>query len=392
VAVIVALLGACTLPAIEANAPLEPVVLELSPSETTPSEPAPVPVEPQTPAPGGDGVAAAIAAMDLRTKLAGLLVVTVPGMDPTLHQAFLRRIPASGFLLTQSNLAGDTFAIRDLISAIHEGSEFPLIMAVDQEGSPVARISGDQFPGARVLGAGSVADTAEAFLARQQLVDKAGANVNFGIVADVSGGSGAYIHSRSFSTDPRVVADHVVVALGANVDEVAQTLKHFPGHGMVFADSHRTIASSDLSYDQWRESHAVPFIAGITAGAELLMTAHIRVPAISQDPATLSDDWLAIARNDLGFDGVIITDDLRMLQSSGEDAYSDLTVVAVAALAAGNDLLLMAVDPSVDPELSIYDDVLAALENAVREGVVSEEQVEESLTRVLSLRLRLGTP
>jgi beta-N-acetylhexosaminidase len=192
--------------------------------------------------------------------------------------------------------------------------------------------------------------------------------------------------------DPIVVAKHVGVALGANVDEVAQTLKHFPGHGMVFADSHRTIASSDLSYDQWLQTHALPFIAGIDSGAELLMTAHIRVPAISKDPATLSDDWLRIAREELGFEGVIITDDLRMLQASGEAAYSDPGTVAVAALAAGNDLLLMAVDPGVDPDLSTYDDVLSALEQAVQEGVVSEEQVRASLTRVLTLRERLGTP
>jgi beta-N-acetylhexosaminidase len=138
----------------------------------------------------------AIAAMDLRTKLAGLLVVTVPGMDPSVHREFLDRIPAAGFLLGRNNLAGDTYAIRDLIGAIQQDQEFPLVMAVDQEGSPVARIRGDQVPGARILGATSTDATAEAFLARQQLVDRAGANVNFGVVADVTGGPGAYIHSR----------------------------------------------------------------------------------------------------------------------------------------------------------------------------------------------------
>ena len=384
-------LTSCVLPRSEPMVAPEPVVLELAPAEVV--EEAPVAPEPEASSdPLQERVDEAIAEMDLRTQLAGLMVVTVAGMDPARHREFLDRIPAAGFLLTGSNLGGDTFAIRDMISAIHEGQDFPLVMAVDQEGSPVARISGDQFPGARVLGATSVEATAEAFLARQQLVDRAGANVNFGIVADVSGGPGAYIHSRSFSLDPTVVAEHVVVALGANVDEVAQTLKHFPGHGMVFADSHRTIASSDLSYDQWLQTHALPFIAGIDSGAELLMTAHIRVPAISKDPATLSDDWLRIAREELGFEGVIITDDLRMLQASGEAAYSDPGTVAVAALAAGNDLLLMAVDPGVDPDLSTYDDVLSALEQAVQEGVVSEERVRASLARVLTLRERLGTP
>ena len=76
----------------------------------------------------------------------------------------------------------------------------------------------------------------------------------------------------------------------------------------------------------------MPFVAGVEAGAEIVMTGHFRVPAISRDPASLSDDWISIARDELGFEGVIITDDLRMLKSSGEEAYSDLATVAVAAL------------------------------------------------------------
>ena len=391
-----AALAACTLPVPPPTPAPDPVVLELTPAvpELELPEPEPEAVEPPAPEvdEGAEARAEAIASMDLRTKLAGLMVVTIPGMDPAVHQAFVERIPAAGFLLGRNNLAGDTFAIRDLIGAIQQDQEFPFVMAVDQEGSPVARISGDQFPGARILGATSTDATAEAFLARQQLVDRAGANVNFGVVADVTGGPGAYIHSRSFSSDPAVVAEHVVVALVANVDEVAQTLKHFPGHGMVFADSHRTIATSDITYEQWRTTHALPFAAGIDAGAEIVMTGHFRVPAVSQDPASLSDDWITIAREELGFEGVIITDDLRMLKSSGEAAYSDLSAVAVAALAAGNDLLLTAVDPGVDPELETYDRMMDALVQAVESGGVSEQQVDQSLDRVLRLRQGLGTP
>ncbi len=100
-------------------------------------------------------------------------------MDPTVQQEFLEQVPAAGFLLLAGNLQGDVYAIRDFIAALHANSDFPLVIAVDQEGNPVARIPGDEFPGARVLGAGDIETTAEAFLARQQLVDRAGANVNF---------------------------------------------------------------------------------------------------------------------------------------------------------------------------------------------------------------------
>lgn len=362
---------------------LDPAV----PPKTSEPEPVPEPIDPLE-----QRIDDAIEGMDLRTQLAGLMVVTVSGMDPAVHQEFLNEVPAAGFLLLAGNLQGDVYTIRDFISALHESSDFPLITAVDQEGNPVARIPGDQFPGARVLGAGDVAATAEAFLARQQLVDRAGANVNFGVVADVSLGSGAYIHSRSFSTDPAIASEHVAVAASAEVPEVAQTLKHFPGHGLVFADSHRVVPSSDIDFEQWRSTHALPFEAGIAAGAELVMTGHIRVPSVSKDPASLSDDWVRILREDLAFGGVVITDDLRMLRNSGEEQYRDPAALAVAALVSGHDLIMLAVDPAEDPTYETYTLMLDAMEQAVAEGVVSEEHVEASLRRVLTLRSALGTP
>jgi beta-N-acetylhexosaminidase len=365
------------------------VVLEQQP--TPAPEPEPV-EEPEPVDPLQARIDAAVSGMTLREKLAGLLVVSVGGMDPSVHQEFLKKIPASGFLLQRSNLQGDVYTIRDFISALHEHSDFPLVVAVDQEGNPVARIPGDQFPGARILGTGDTDITADAFLARQELVDQSGANVNFGVVADVSRGRGAYIHSRSFSTDPVVVAEHVAVAVGAGVPEVAQTLKHFPGHGLVFADSHRVVPRSDISIDDWRSSHALPFAAGIDAGAELVMMGHIRVPALSVDPASLSDDWVTLLRLELGFGGVIITDDLRMLINSREARYQDEAALAVAALVAGNDLIMLLVDPARDPTYQTYQLMLDAMEAAILEGVVQEDQVDASLRRVLTLRSTLGKP
>jgi beta-N-acetylhexosaminidase len=318
------------------------------------------------------------------------MIVTIAGMDPSVHRDFLSRIPAAGFLMLGGNLRGEPESIDVFMDAIQEGHEFPLLMTVDQEGSPIARIGGDLFPGARTLGAGDLTATAEAFAARQDLVSRAGANVNFGVVADVSQGPGAYIHSRSFSTDVAVVSEHVAVAVEARSPGVAQTLKHFPGHGMVFADSHKVVPRTEISLEAWRLSHALPFIEGIEAGAELVMTAHIRVTSVSQDPASLSNEWIALLRNELGFEGVIITDDLRMLQSSGEDAFQDPAATMVAALVAGNDLLMLAVDPGVDPGYDTYDRVLDALVEAVETGIVSSDQVDASLERILRLRAGLG--
>jgi len=383
---LVALVASCTIPALPADVEPETVVIQQVPEVP---EPTVVPELPEPVDPVQERIDDEIASLDLRQKLAGLMIVTISGMDATVHRDFLVRVPAAGFLMLGGNLQGSPEDINEFVAAIHEGSDFPLLITVDQEGSPIARIGGDAFPGAKKLGAGDVATTAEAFTARQDLVASAGANVNFGVVADVSQGPGAYIHSRSFSTDAAVVSEHVAVAVEARTPGVAQTLKHFPGHGMVFADTHKVVPSTDISLDAWRTSHAVPFVRGIAAGAELVMTAHIRVPSVSKDPASLSDDWIAILRNELGFQGVIITDDLRMLQTSREEAFQDPAATMVAALVAGNDLLMLAVDPGRDPGYETYDRALDALVQAVESGLVSAEQVDASLQRVLRLRAGL---
>jgi beta-N-acetylhexosaminidase len=359
--------------------------------EPRPEPVAPLPVpEPEPVDPVQLRIDDELAGSELREKLAGLMVVTISGMDSDRQLEFLQRVPAAGFLMLKGNLQGGPEVISAFMGELQANQEFPLLITVDQEGSPIARISGDGFPGARELGAGSLDATAEAFLARQELVASTGSNVNFGVVADVSQGSGAYIHNRAFSTDSAVVGDHVRAAVAARVPGVAQTVKHFPGHGMVFADTHKVVPSVDMPYDQWRATHGEPFAIGIEAGAELVMMAHIRVTTVSKDPASLSDDWIGILRNDLGFDGVIITDDLRMLKRSGEEAYQDPATVMVQALVAGNDLLMWAVDPVSDPDYGTYDRILDALVAAVESGVVSEEQVDASLERVLRLRISLA--
>jgi len=382
-------LGSCALVDGVVVDEVEAQVVEITPDvPVIAEEPGIQPVQPVDPI--ADHIAQDIARLDLRSKLAGLMMVTVEGVDARVHREFIERLPAAGFLFLANNLRGGTDTTRAFVQDIQQDQLVPLLISVDQEGSPIARISGDAFPGALVLGGQDVADTTVAFQARQELVASVGANLNFGVVADVSPGRVAYIHDRSFSTDPVVVSDHVVAALGATRDGVGQTLKHFPGHGLVVADSHREIARSSISVQEWRNTHAVPFVAGIASGVDAVMMAHIRVDTVSKDPASLSNEWVDILRFDLGFDGVIITDDLSMLKNSGEPEYQDLAATAVAALVAGNDLLLVAVDPSRANGYGVYDDVLEGLVDAVSEGLVSIDQVERSLERILLLRHRLA--
>lgn len=375
-----------------------PEVSRPQPSLETPPQPliAPEPAAPSGPSTEVDPEEAAfvdyIAGMDLREKVAGLVVATIPGTDPARFRALLETSPVAGFLLTRGNVTGTPETTRALVASIQDGQAYPLILAVDQEGGPVVTIRGDSAPGARTLGRGDPAETRDVFSARNALLASIGANVNFGVVADVTPGSSAYIHSRSFGSDPNLVAAHVAAALEGRVEGVAQTLKHFPGHGMVTGDSHREIPQTALDRAQWRLTHAVPFQAGIDQGAELLMMGHLRELSTSIDPASLSNDWVDIARDELGFDGVIITDDLSMLRASGEEAYDDPAESALLALIAGNDLILVAIDPGRDPVEETYTRIIDALVDAVVSGQVPTEQVDQSLLRVLRLRSGLATP
>jgi len=391
-ALVIALgLGACTLVDVPEPGVPEIVVVDMPPSPDTP-EPVEEVVDPDSPEAIRARVAEDVAQMDLRSKLAGLMMVAIKGMSPEEHQVFVERIPVAGFLLSSSNLEGGVTPTRAFVTALQDSQVVPLLIAVDQEGGPVTRILGDDKPGAQVLGQGGVEETEQAFRSRQDQVLSAGSNVNFGVVADVSGGRSTYIHDRSFSRDPSVVADHVLAALAADIPGVAHTLKHFPGHGMVAEDSHKVVPSAAIDKASWQETHSLPFMAGVDAGVDMVMTAHIRVPSVSIDPASLSDDWVAILRDEMGFQGIIVTDDLAMLHNSGEEKYQDPAATVVAALIAGNDLLLLTVDPANDPNYEIYDRALDALVASVEAGNPSVQQVDASLTRILTLRWSLGRP
>src|SRR5690606_5636003 len=142
-------------------------------------------------------------------------------------------------------------------------------------------------------------------------------DVNFGIVADVTADRGSFIFDRVLGTGVASAAPRVAAAVAGEQGVVGSTLKHFPGHGAVAGDSHVSVPTTGMSYDEWRATQAPPFEAGIDAGAEFVMLGHLRYTAIDAVPASLSAEWNRILRNELGFDGVIVTDDMSMLERSG---------------------------------------------------------------------------
>jgi beta-N-acetylhexosaminidase len=267
-----------------------------------------------------------------------------------------------------------------------DGGE-PLLIATDQEHGLVVRITAPatQLPGAMALGAthdtGAAYDAAVISGAELRAM---GLNTNFAPDADVNvNPANPVIGVRSFGSD----AAHVAAFAAAQVEgyqsrgDLAATVKHFPGHGDTEDDSHTDLPQIDHTYEEWQEVDAPPFRAAIDAGVGAIMSAHIQFPALDPTltPATLSKPILTgLLREELGYEGVIVTDSLAM--EGVREGYGD-DRIPVLALLAGIDMLLMPVDLDL-----AYNAVLAAVAN----GELTEARIDESVTRILGLKYRLG--
>jgi beta-N-acetylhexosaminidase len=327
-----------------------------------------------------------IAGMTIEQKVAALVMVHVPGTDPARIRSFVDAHGFAGVILMGDNIGGPAATVSRLTDALSSDPGLPVLTAIDQEGGVVRRLLDDEAPSARALRGAPAAAAEAAFRERSALVAEAGVMINFGIVADVTPDQSSFIRSRTLGETPAASAERVAAAVRGESGNALSTLKHFPGHGASPDDSHVSIPQSSITIDQWRASHAIPFAAGIDAGAPLVMMGHLEFSTISPMPASLSSTWIELLRTELGFDGVIVTDDMLMLQRSGVAAYSDPVQNAIGALAAGNDLLLYVLpsNPSsvgIDPA-----GLVAALAAAVGDGRLDEAQIDASLYRVLGMR------
>jgi len=274
-----------------------------------------------------------------------------------------------------------------LQSAAIGDTGIPLQVSTDQEHGVVFRVGppATQFPGAMALGATrspQYARLAGAIGGRE--LKAVGVSTDFAPVADVNVNPlNPVIGVRSFSSDTGLVADLTSAQVkGYQRDgRIVSTAKHFPGHGDTATDSHTGIPVIGHTREEWERIDRPPFEAAIRAGIDSIMTAHIVVPALDPagDPATLSRPILTgVLREQLRFDGVVITDSLGM--KGVRDKYGDAEI-PLRAIEAGVDQLLMPVDPGL-----AYNSVLSA----VRGGRISEARIDQSVERILKLKLKTG--
>ncbi|MCR2785545.1 MULTISPECIES: glycoside hydrolase family 3 N-terminal domain-containing protein [unclassified Microbacterium] len=325
-----------------------------------------------------------VAEMSARERAASVVMGHIPTTDPAVLRDYMAATGLGGFILMGSNIPADEAALRAVTESLSVDPALPPLIGIDEEGDDVTRLPWDDYPGAVTLKDAPAAATTDAFAGRGALLQRAGVNVNFGIVGDVPADSGSFIFRRALGTMPQPSAERVTAAVTGEAGAVASTLKHFPGHGAAPGDSHHMLPTTDLSREEWEQADAAPFRAGIDAGAQVLMFGHLVYTAVDPTPATLSAEWHRVAREDLGFDGVSITDDLGMLQNTGDPRYADPVATAVAAIAAGNDMVMAVMLSDAGTAGRIVDGIAAAADS----GALAPERLAEAATRVTELRLQ----
>jgi beta-N-acetylhexosaminidase len=315
--------------------------------------------------------------MTIEQKIASMLLVHVGGLDAGPIRATIDGTGVAGIIYMGDNVAS-VAQVAATTGSLSADPGLPVLTAIDQEGGVVRRLP-DSGAGASTLRTQDPAATEAAFRDRAALVAAAGVAINFGVVADVTADRRSFIYSRTLGNDAASASPRVAAAVTGEQGVVFSTLKHFPGHGSVAGDSHSSIPTTAMSLDEWRATQAPPFAAGIDAGAEFVMLGHLRYSSVDPAPASLSATWVGILRDELGFDGIIVTDDMNMLEDSGEPAYADAGANAVAAVAAGVTLLLYVQGVDVGA-------VVAAVAAAVRDGRIPMATIDDAVTRLLELR------
>ena len=256
-----------------------------------------------------------------------MLVIGVSGHELTARERdWLQHDACAGVILFLRNFASKA-QVMELTQSIREAAPRPMLLCVDQEGGRVPRFRDgySKLPPLEGFDALYRRDADAALeLAREHAwlmaseIRATGLDISFAPVVDLARGNRA-IGNRAFSPDPQVVAAFTRAYVdGMHAAGMAATLKHFPGHGSVPEDTHFEVAIDDRSLDQLRGLDLVPFAAGIDAGADAVMMAHVTYPQVAPEPAGYSPRWIReILRQDMGFRGVVFADDIGMAAAFG---------------------------------------------------------------------------
>lgn len=336
-----------------------------------------------------DPIALQIAEMTLEEKIGQMLLVGIDGTDlDDQAKRMITEDKIGGIILYKDNIE-NLKGMVDLINAMKESNSsnpIPLFMSVDQEGGKVSRLPKEYTPIYSNGTVGTLSDVNAAEMMGKLLarsVSSAGFNMNFAPVLDInSNPNNPVIGDRSFSNSAsQVIKLGIAEMKGIESENVIPVVKHFPGHGDTSVDSHLDLPVVNKTADQLAELELLPFQAAIQEGTDAVMIAHILFPELDPDkPASLSQIIIGDQlRGQMGYEGVVITDDLTM---GAIMKNYDLAKVAVDTVNAGSDILLVA--HGYDNEKRVIE---ALLQN-VKNGKLQEARIDESVYRILALKAK----
>lgn len=336
--------------------------------------------------------------MSLEEKAAQMFVITpealtgvgtVIAAGETTREA-IREYPVGGLIYFEQNLQGPE-QVKEMMANTRQYSMerigVPMFLSVDEEGGMVTRFANNENFDLEWIGnMSAIGDTGSTDAAREvgdkigRFLADMGFNMDNAPVADVlSNSTNTVIGNRSFGSDSELVKRMALAEYqGLEAQGIIGVYKHFPGHGATEADTHEGYAYTEATLEEMMAEDLIPFQYGIANGVRVIMAAHIACPNVTGDdtPASLSYCMLTeVLRNQLGYEGIIITDGLNMGAIVNQYTSSE---AAVKAIEAGADMLLMPADFQ-----AAYEGVL----QAVRNGDISEDRIDESVRRILALKI-----
>jgi len=318
--------------------------------------------------------------LTLDQKIAQLLLVRYPGANAV---DALKKYQFGGYVFFEKDFTGKIpEEVQGMMAELQDSVKVPILAAVDEEGGKVVRISSnpklatEKFKSSQELyKSGGFDAIKQDTINKSNLLHNLGINLNLAPVVDVSTNSSDYMYERSFGQGTDLTSTYAKTVIESSKGlGVSYTMKHFPGYGNN-KDTHTSGTTDTRTYDEILANDLPPFKAGIDAGGEAILVSHNTVNSIdSSNPASLSPSVHNVLRNELGFTGIIMTDDLAMGAVSGIDN------VVVKALLAGNDIIMV----------TDYEEAFNSIKKAVENGSIDENLIEKNAFRILAWKYAKG--
>ncbi|MGO4538516.1 beta-N-acetylhexosaminidase [Paenibacillus sp. 2TAB19] len=360
---------------------------EPEPTATTAAQTDPPPAE--TAKPVIDPIQEQIDEMTLNEKIGQMIIIGLEGTKADKEAIkMIKENKIGGFILFKDNMssADQIISLLNALKSENESNKVPLWLSVDQEGGKVNRLpkSFVAIPTAKSIGAADNDSYTQAVSQATGLALKSlGFNMDFAPVLDInSNPNNPVIGSRSFGSNADSVIRHGIGTMeGLRSNQIAAVVKHFPGHGDTSVDSHLELPVVGKSLSELEQFELLPFKEAIAHDADAVMVAHLLIPSIDDtNPASLSKEIITdLLRDELGYDGVVMTDDMTM---GGIINHHDIGEAAVRSIQAGTDIVLVGHDNVMQNK--VYN----ALKASAASGELSKEKIDEHVHRILALKAK----